>query len=56
MSNDAFFAGEIVGISGLIIWNIILIIPFGIDGLIIGILCNGIAFFSAHLYQNKILE
>jgi SSS family solute:Na+ symporter len=52
-TKKSFFTGAIAGSIGVIIWNIILHNPKGIDGLIIGILCNGLAFLIAHLMQKK---
>jgi len=43
----SFFAGAFAGIVGVVIWNFILDNPRGIDGLIIGILCNSSVFFLA---------
>jgi solute:Na+ symporter, SSS family len=52
-NTKSFFFGSISGIIGVIIWNFILHNPKGIDGLIIGIFCNGIAFFITHITQKK---
>ncbi len=39
-----FLAGTVAGISGVLIWNKLLKSPMGVDGLVIGVLCNLIAF------------
>jgi len=52
-NTKSFFIGAAAGIIGVIIWNIILHNPKGIDGLIIGIFCNGVAFLIAHLIQKR---
>ncbi|MCK4812620.1 MAG: sodium:solute symporter family protein [Candidatus Marinimicrobia bacterium] len=41
-----FIAGAVAGVTGVIIWNIIMKNPFGIDGLIIGIASNAIVFYG----------
>ena len=43
-TRKSFFIGSLAGILGVVIWNFILHNPRGIDGLIIGIAGNGIAF------------
>jgi SSS family solute:Na+ symporter len=48
-----FFIGSLAGILGVVFWNFILHNPRGIDGLIIGIAFNGIAFFLAHILQKR---
>ncbi len=47
----SFVTGAIAGIAGVVAWNFILHNPGEIDGLIIGIICNGLAFLIAHLVQ-----
>lgn len=39
-----FVAGAVAGITGVLVWNIIFDGPGGIDGLLIGILCNFVVF------------
>ncbi len=41
-----FLAGGIAGITGVVIWNMILKNPFAIDGLVVGIACNAIVFYT----------
>jgi len=41
-----FIAGAIAGVTGVIIWNIIMKNPFGVDGLIVGIASNAIVFYG----------
>ena len=41
-----FIAGAIAGVTGVVIWNIIMKNPFGIDGLVIGIASNAIVFYG----------
>ncbi len=53
VSKKNFFSGASAGIIGVIIWNFILHNPKGIDGLIIGIFCNGIAFLLTYVLQKK---
>ena len=43
-SSRDFVAGSVAGIAGVLVWNMLLDQPGGIDGLIIGILCNLAAF------------
>jgi SSS family solute:Na+ symporter len=42
-----FFTGAIAGIAGVAVWNFILNNPGGVDGLIIGIICNLIFFYGS---------
>jgi SSS family solute:Na+ symporter len=49
----SFFVGSLAGILGVVIWNFMLHNPRGIDGLIVGIACNGIAFFLTHNLQKR---
>jgi len=39
-----FLAGSIAGIAGVLVWNFLLDSPGGVDGLIVGIICNLVAF------------
>ena len=50
-SRKSFFLGAFAGIIGVVTWNFILHNPQGIDGLIIGILCNGAVFFLSTILQ-----
>ena len=44
-----FVAGAIGGTAGVLLWKLWLKDPFGIDGLIVGILCNGVVFALAYM-------
>ncbi|WP_419770215.1 MAG: sodium:solute symporter family protein [Candidatus Marinarcus sp.] len=46
VSRLRFMCGAAAGILGVLIWNFVLSSPLGIDGLVIGTLCNFIVFFS----------
>lgn len=46
VSRLRFLAGSTAGILGVLIWNYLLSSPLGVDGLVIGTLCNFIVFFS----------
>jgi SSS family solute:Na+ symporter len=39
-----FLAGTLAGVAGVLIWNRLLKSPMGVEGLVIGVLCNLIAF------------
>ena len=39
-----FLAGSAAGIAGMLIWNALLKTPTGVDGLVVGVLCNFVAF------------
>jgi SSS family solute:Na+ symporter len=39
-----FIAGTVAGVTGLLIWNWLLKSPMGVEGLVIGVFCNLIAF------------
>ena len=43
-STRDFVAGSVAGITGVLVWNMLLDGPGGVDGLIIGILCNLVVF------------
>ena len=44
-SSRDFVAGSVAGIAGVLVWNMLLDQPGGVDGLIIGIFCNLVAFY-----------
>ena len=48
-----FIAGAIAGVTGVVIWNMIMKNPFGVDGLIIGIASNAIVFYGLLIIDNK---
>jgi hypothetical protein len=41
---SGFLAGTVAGDSGVLIWNRLLKSPMGVEGLVIGVFCNLIAF------------
>jgi SSS family solute:Na+ symporter len=43
-----FLAGTIAGVAGMLIWNRLLKSPMGVEGLVIGVFCNLIAFTVAN--------
>lgn len=45
VSRLRFLAGSTAGILGVVVWNYLLSSPLGIDGLVVGTLCNFIVFF-----------
>jgi len=47
-----FIAGSIAGVIGVVIWNIIMKNPFGINGLIIGIISNATIFYGFLIISN----
>lgn len=47
-----FIAGASFGVIGVIIWNFVLKNPAGLDGLIIGLLCNCIAMAAYYLIDS----
>ena len=52
-SRQCFFLGGMAGAVGVVTWNIVLKSPMGIDGLIVGIVANGIVFFTARKFEGK---
>ncbi len=44
VTRTAFFVGTVAGAAGVLIWNFLLKAPGGVEGLVIGALCNLIAF------------
>ncbi|MFH1718139.1 MAG: sodium:solute symporter family protein [Planctomycetota bacterium] len=48
VTRTAFLAGTIAGAVGALVWNYLLKTPAGIEGLVIGVLCNLIAFTIAN--------
>ncbi len=53
VTRGGFFSGIIAGAAGVLIWNGLLKSPMGIDGLVIGVFCNLIAFTLANkIYAN----
>jgi len=50
---ELFVWGMLGGIIGLITWNFIVGSPFGIDGLIIGVISNGVFFLIAYFLDKK---
>jgi len=45
---SGFLAGIVAGVTGLLIWNWLLKSPKGVEGLVIGVFCNLIAFAAAN--------
>ncbi len=41
-----FIFGAGAGVCGVLLWSIVLGRPFGVDGLVIGVFANAIAFFA----------
>lgn len=52
-SFPGFIAGTVAGAASTLIWNNILHAPFGIDGLVIGVFCNLIAFSVINFIMAK---
>ncbi len=52
-TRKSFFIGSLAGVLGVVVWNFVLHNPRGIDGLIIGIASNGIAFFLTHTLEKR---
>jgi SSS family solute:Na+ symporter len=48
VTRAGFFSGIIAGAAGVLIWNGLLESPMEIDGLVIGVFCNLIAFTLAN--------
>lgn len=48
-----FIAGSLAGILGLLIWNFVLKNPGGIDGLVVGVICNFFVFFIVCFIDGK---
>ena len=44
VTKAGFLAGIVAGLAGVFIWNGLLSSPVGINGLVIGVFCNLIAF------------
>jgi SSS family solute:Na+ symporter len=49
-------AGALAGAIGVLTWNFLLKTPAGIEGLVIGALCNFIAFVAANKLSNKAVK
>jgi SSS family solute:Na+ symporter len=52
-SPRCFFLGGGAGALGVVAWNILLENPLGIDGLIVGIIANGLVFFLAWMMEKQ---
>ena len=52
-SQRDFVAGAIAGITGVLTWNMLLKGPGGIDGLIVGIVCNFVVFSLMRMQSQK---
>jgi SSS family solute:Na+ symporter len=47
VTKAGFLAGAVAGAAGVLIWSIVLRAPMGVNGLVIGVFCNLIAFAVA---------
>jgi SSS family solute:Na+ symporter len=56
VTRTAFLAGALAGAIGVLTWNFLLKTPAGIEGLVIGALCNFIAFVAANKLSNKAVK
>jgi SSS family solute:Na+ symporter len=53
VTKAGFFSGIVAGAAGLLIWGSLLESPMGIDGLVIGVLSNLVAFTLANKIYAK---
>jgi len=53
VSKGNFISGALAGVFGVLIWKIFLHDPYGIEGLIIGVLCNFIVFYLTVCFAPK---
>jgi len=53
VTKAGFLTGTIAGAAGVLIWNGLLMSPMGVNGLVIGVLCNLIAFVLTNKLSSK---
>jgi len=53
VTKAGFLTGTIAGAAGVLIWNGLLMSPMGVNGLVIGVLCNLIAFTLTNKLSTK---
>jgi SSS family solute:Na+ symporter len=53
VTKAGFIAGTVAGASGVLIWNGLLKSPMGVEGLVIGVFCNLIAFAVTNKLSTK---
>jgi len=56
VTKAGFLTGTIAGAAGVLIWKGLLMSPRGVNGLVIGVFCNLIAFALANKLSTKIAK